>query len=64
MCKQDDNVYIDLSVVKQMIDDLLEINHRKMPFQCKCGSKKFTVDGKGFTCSICGAIDDRIQSGN
>jgi DNA-directed RNA polymerase subunit RPC12/RpoP len=60
MCKQDDNdnVYINLSIAQQMIDDLCEKDRKTVPIQCQCGSKKFTTDGEKFTCSGCGEIFD------
>ena len=53
--QDDDNVYIDLSVVKQMIDDLFEKDREVKPDQCLCGSKKFTIENGETTCSACGA---------
>lgn len=53
--QDDDNVYIDLSVVKQMIDDLFEKDREVKPDQCLCGSKKFTVENGETICSTCGA---------
>jgi hypothetical protein len=61
MCKQDDNVYIDLSVARQIIDDLFEKNRTARPDQCQCGSKKFTVERGKFTCKTCGTVLDLNQ---
>ncbi len=52
--QNDDNVYVSLSVIRQIIDDLCEQNRRVVPNQCKCGSKKFTPDGDQFICLACG----------
>jgi hypothetical protein len=58
---EQDNVYIDLLIVKQIVDDLYEMNRKVLPTQCQCGSKKFTTDGEKFTCSNCGEPFDPTQ---
>jgi len=53
-----DNVYMDLSVAKQIVDDLFEKDREVKPDQCLCGSKKFTVENDETICSACGAALD------
>jgi len=58
MSDQDsDNVYINSSVVKQIIDDLSE-KTRVNPRKCQCGSIKFTADREKSICLICGQVYD------
>lgn len=56
-----DNVYIDLSVAKQIIDDLFERDRKLRPDQCLCGCKQFTVEEGKFICAKCGLTYDQSQ---